>query len=198
MAAHRIAPEVPIAIGAGAPLQADLMEGGGAKMGRYFSRLWCGVIVVAALSLNACDGTKKASNSSFTQAEVAAGHASYHNYCSGCHRDDLQGGGLQGGSDAPPLTGVTFKNDWSKYSIHVLYRFVSKTMPEGLEGDLSPSTYSNIISFILAANGAKSGATAFNPNSNTKIGNIANGQTVTAVIEEPIGAIPSSTPNTHP
>jgi cytochrome c len=156
------------------------------------------MIGAAILSFNACDGTRRASNSAFTQVEVVAGHASYHDYCSGCHRDDLQGGGLQGGSDAPPLTGPTFKNDWSKYSVQALYRFVSKTMPEGLEGDLRPNVYSNIISFLLAANGAKPGTTAFNPNNGTKIGDIANGQTVMAVIEGPTTALQSSTPNTLP
>jgi hypothetical protein len=98
----------------------------------------------------------------------------------------LQGGGLQGGSDAPPLTGATFKQDWSKYTVRVLYRFVSKTMPEGLEGDLSAKAYSNILSFVLAANGASPGAEPFNPESSLKIGDIANGQTVTAVINAPI------------
>lgn len=163
-----------------------------------YRRGWQGAIGVVILSLCACNGTQRGSKSEFTQAEVAAGHASYHAYCSGCHRDDLQGGGLQGGSDAPPLTGATFKNDWSKYSIQVLYRFVSKAMPEGLEGDLSPNTYSNIISFLLAANGAKAGPIAFNPNSDTKIGDIANGQTVMAVIRTPTGAIQSSTSGARP
>jgi cytochrome c len=157
-----------------------------------------GAIGVVTLSLCACNGTQRGSKSEFTQAEVVAGHASYHAYCSGCHRDDLQGGGLQGGSDATPLTGVTFKNDWSKYSIQVLYRFVSKAMPEGLEGNLSPNTYSNIISFVLAANGAKAGQAAFNPNSNTKIGDIANGQTVMAVIKAPTGGIQSSASEAGP
>jgi hypothetical protein len=149
---------------------------------------WCIAIGLAVLSLSGCDGDRPAPPSAFTQAEVTAGHAAYTGYCAGCHGDYLQGGGLQGGSDAPPLTGPTFKQDWSKYSIQVLYRFASKTMPEGLEGDLSATTYSNVLSFVLAANGAKPGAEPFNPNSNIKIGDIANGQTVVAVIEAPIDA----------
>ena len=144
---------------------------------------WRGSLGLALLCLSACDDARRLPTSAFTQAEVDAGRVGYHDYCSGCHRDDLRGGGLQGGSDAPPLTGLTFKSDWSKYSIQVLYHFVSKTMPAGLEGDLKPEMYSNIISFLLAANGAKPGPTAFNPNSSIKIGDIANGQTVTGVID---------------
>jgi mono/diheme cytochrome c family protein len=118
---------------------------------------------------------------SFTQAEVVAGHASYHGYCSGCHGEDLQGF-----TDAPPLTGATFKFDWSKYTVRRFYVFVSKTMPQGLEGDLRPKTYSNVIAFLLAANGARAGSGHLNPNSSTKIGDIASGGPVYAVIRAPI------------
>lgn len=59
-------------------------------------------------------------------------------------------------------------------------------MPEGLEGDLSSKMYVDILSFLLAANGAKPGATPFNPASNTRIGDIANGRPVKAVIAAPL------------
>jgi cytochrome c len=135
-------------------------------------------------SLSACHGPAENTPSPFTQTEVAAGHASYYSYCEGCHGDRLQGGGSQG--DAPPLTGANFNQDWSKYTIKVLYRYVSKTMPEGLAGDLDAKTYRDILAFVLAANGAKPGAARFDPNSNIKIGDIANGRLVTAVTNAPI------------
>jgi mono/diheme cytochrome c family protein len=122
----------------------------------------------------------------FTKAQVTAGHASYHGYCSGCHRDNLAGGGLEGGSDAPPLTGALFRANWSKYTIRTLYQYVSKDMPAGLEGDLSPKTYADIVSFLLAANGAKAGKAPLDPNSPIKIGDIADGHTVAAVVNAPI------------
>lgn len=120
-------------------------------------------------------------NGPFTEAEVVAGHASYHGYCAGCHGEDLQGF-----TDAPPLTGATFKFDWSKYTIRIFYDFVSKTMPAGLEGDLSAETYSNVIAFLLAANGAKAGSAHLNPNSSIKIGDIAKGGPVYTIIRAPI------------
>ncbi|HEX4636669.1 MAG TPA: hypothetical protein VH189_10845, partial [Rhizomicrobium sp.] len=64
----------------------------------------------------------------------------------------------------------------------------SKTMPDGLAGDLSVKTYSNIVSFLLAANGAKPGQDRFDPNSSTKIGDIADGRIVTMVTDAPIDA----------
>lgn len=156
-------------------------------------KLRCSLIghkgLVAAISIMSLSDNALAQPSSnpFNQAEVIAGYASYHGYCAGCHGDQLQGGGVQGG-DAPPLTGAIFVHDWSKYTIRVLYQFISKTMPDGLAGDLSAKTYSNIISFVLAANGAKPGRETFDPNSSTKIGDIADGRIVAAVTDAPIDA----------
>jgi hypothetical protein len=63
-----------------------------------------------------------------------------------------------------------------------VYAFVSTAMPQGLAGDLSPEICSDIIAYILAANGAKPGPAPFNSNSNIKIGAVANGQIVPAAI----------------
>ena len=161
-------------------------------MQRKFCYLWrVGrrlAVAVAFSFLSYSGGLALDSNSPFTRAEVVAGHASYHDYCAGCHGDDLQGGGLQGGGDAPQLTGPNFNQDWSKQTIRVLYQFVSKTMPDGIAGDLSAKTYSDILSYLLAANGAKPGSAPFNPNSDTRIGDIADGHIATAVTSAPIDA----------
>ena len=152
--------------------------------GRAERRPLCGRMLAAAviaLSLSSSASLAQKSKGPFTQAEVVAGRANYQGYCAGCH-----GEYLQGFTDAPPLTGATFKFDWSKYTIRRLYEFVSKTMPQGLEGDLSAQTYSSIIAFLLAANGAKAGSAALNPNSAIRIGDVADGNTVSAVVNAPI------------
>ena len=148
--------------------------------------LGCFAAGIALWSLGSNDGLAQNATSPFTQAEVTAGHVSYHGYCAGCHGDEMQGGGSQGGGDAPPLTGPNFNQDWSKYTIRVLYQYASKTMPDGLAGDLDAKTYRNILAFLLAANGAKPGAAPFDPNSGTKIGDIANGRLVPAVTDAPM------------
>ena len=161
----------------------------------------CLAVAVAVLFLSNSDGLAQDTPSPFTQAEVVAGHAGYHDYCAGCHGDELQGAGLQGGGDAPQLTGPNFNQDWSKQTIRVLYQYVSKTMPDGLAGDLSAKAYYNILSFLLAANGAKPGSAPFNPDSDIKIGDIADGHIVTAVTNAPIDAqagATQSTPGTRP
>jgi hypothetical protein len=83
--------------------------------GRAEQRPLCGRILVAAviaLSLSSSASLAQKSRAPFTQAEVVAGRANYQGYCAGCH-----GEYLQGFADAPPLTGATFKFDWSKYTI---------------------------------------------------------------------------------
>jgi cytochrome c len=130
----------------------------------------------AALAQNAPAGLAP-----FTQAEVTAGHASYVAYCASCHGETLQGGG-----DAPPLGGGFFSADWSKYNIAKLYAFVSNAMPQGLEGELKPEEYSDIIAFLLAADGARPGTAAFDKNSSVTIGSIISGVTAPAVINAPV------------
>jgi cytochrome c len=155
---------------------------------RYSRRgLACLAAGITTFCLSGGDGLAQNTPSPFTQAEVTAGHARYHDNCAGCHGDALQGGGSQGGSDAPQLTGPNFNQDWSKYTIKVLYRYVSKTMPDGLAGDLDAKTYRDVLAFLLAANGAKPGPAPFDPNSSIKIGDIANGRLVPAVVNAPIG-----------
>ncbi len=156
------------------------------KMRFTWRAINCWVAGFAIWSLSYGDGLAQGIKSPFTQAEVTAGHASYQGYCAGCHGDELQGGGLQGGGDAPQLTGPNFNQDWSKQTIRVLYQYVSKTMPDGLAGDLSAKTYRDVIAFLLAANGASPGSTPLDPNSSTRIGDIANGRLVTAVTSVPI------------
>jgi cytochrome c len=151
---------------------------------------WRERLAVAAqlLILSCGHSLAQDTHSPFTQAEVVAGHAGFHAYCAGCHGDQLQGGGSQGGGDAPQLTGPNFRQDWSKYTIRILYQYVSKTMPDGLAGDLSPKTYRDILSFLLAANGARPGPQPFDPESGIKIGDIADASLVTAVTNAPIQA----------
>ncbi len=138
-------------------------------------------LAVPAILLSNTYSLAQDASSPFTLAQVTTGHMSYQFYCASCHGEDLQGGG-----DAPPLAGPFFNHNWSKWSVSMLYQFTSQSMPQGLEGELSAETYSNIVSFLLAANGAKPGSTPFDPKSGVKIGDIADGRIATAVINAPV------------
>src|SRR6266404_2163008 len=92
----------------------------------------------------------------FTAAQVAAGHAAFLENCASCHNKTLQGGG-----EAPPLVGSAFIGSWGKRGADELYGVIKASMPMGNAGSLSPETYQQIVAFILAANGAAPGASAF-------------------------------------
>lgn len=92
----------------------------------------------------------------FTATQVNAGRADYAANCAGCHN-----AGLTGMGDAPSLTGATFTSSWADKTTKELFQFVSTSMPYGNAGNLSEDTNANIVSYILAVNGAKPGSTPF-------------------------------------
>jgi mono/diheme cytochrome c family protein len=123
----------------------------------------------------------------FTQAQVTAGRADYLANCAGCH-----GPALAGAGDAPALTGATFNGAWANGTTRELWQFISTSMPYGNAGNLSDATYTNVVSYILAVNGAKPGSTPFTKTQAVKINTIANGQAVAAVINPAPAARPAA------
>jgi alcohol dehydrogenase (cytochrome c) len=132
---------------------------------------------MAAVSLGGAYALAQGAAGPFTQAQVTQGRADYVANCAGCHTANLGGGG-----DAPALTGATFNSSWATKSTKEFYQFVSTSMPYGNAGNLSPETYGNIISYILAANGARPGTAALNAGTDVRINTIANGQLVAQVV----------------
>ncbi len=106
----------------------------------------------------------------FTQAQVDAGRQAYADNCAACHQADLSGT-----NDAPQLAGSAFIGAWKGRTTEALYNKISKTMPAGRGGSLDEATYTSIVAYILRANGATPGTTAFTPTSAVSIGAIANG-----------------------
>jgi alcohol dehydrogenase (cytochrome c) len=108
----------------------------------------------------------------FTQAQVDAGRLAYADNCAACHQADMAGT-----NDAPALAGSAFIGAWKGRTTEALYNKISKTMPAGRGGSLDEATYTSIVAYILRANGAAPGNTAFAPaTAPVSIGSIANGQ----------------------
>jgi len=137
----------------------------------------CLALLLAGTASALAQGAAAPGAAAFTQDQVTAGHKAYYTFCGECHGD-----GLAGSGEVPPLTGGVFVADWSGKSIQDFYAFVSTAMPQGLAGDLSQVQYSDIIAYILAANGATPGTAAFDKDSGVKIGAVADGKIVAAVI----------------
>src|SRR5258706_4685652 len=107
----------------------------------------------------------------FTQAQVDAGRQAFADNCAACHLADLAGT-----NDAPALAGSAFMGAWGKRTTAQLYSKIHTTMPLGRGGSLDDATYANLVAYILRANGATPGTTAFTPTASVAIGSIANGQ----------------------
>src|SRR5690348_8643571 len=113
----------------------------------------------------------------FTAAQADAGRAAYAANCISCHQANLAGEG-----DALPLAGKTFIAAWRNRSTADLYNTIRTSMPYGNPGSLDAATYANLVAFILQANGATPGSTAFTPATAVKISTVASG-TVPADIQ---------------
>jgi mono/diheme cytochrome c family protein len=112
----------------------------------------------------------------FTQAQVDSGRAAYNAACSGCHGYDLQNG-----THRTSLIGRSFLAGWGSRTTWEYYRYVSYRMPNQAPNSLAPETYSAIIAYILAANGAQPGTETLTASSAVRIDTIADG-----IVREPV------------
>jgi len=120
----------------------------------------------------------------FTQAEVDAGRLAFNRNCAVCHQADLSGQ-----NDALPLAGDSFMGAWKGRTTKDLFDKIKGSMPYGRAGSLDDETYANLVTYILHANGAAAGSTAFTPATAVTIGSIASGK-IPADIANPPAARP--------
>lgn len=106
----------------------------------------------------------------FTAAQSEAGRKAYMTHCASCHQANLSGQGA-----ALALAGRQFMAGWVNRTSQDLYNQIHASMPTGAPGSLEDETYANLTAFILHANGAKPGPTAFLRAPPLRIGLIANG-----------------------
>ena len=87
-----------------------------------------------------------------------------------CHGDNMSGLG-----EAPAIAGKAMMINFGARTTKDLFDTIKAEMPFGAPGSLSDETYTNLVAFILHANGAATGSTAFTPTTAVKISSIANG-----------------------
>ncbi len=135
------------------------------------TRRGCARAALAAVAVAAA-GVAAAQAAPFTEAQAAAGRASYLANCAGCHLADLRGA-----NEARPLVGPDFMRTWSGRTAQELVAFLSVTMPPppATPGSLGPQSYVNLAAFLLHANGATPGADALTSASTVSIGSVATG-----------------------
>lgn len=92
---------------------------------------------------------------SFQADQADRGEDRYLKDCEECHGDDLKGG-LNGGA---PLRGLAFEGKYFEGAqASVLFSFMSTQMPPNDPGRYSPTTYADLMAYILKRNGVQPGA----------------------------------------
>jgi PQQ-dependent dehydrogenase (methanol/ethanol family) len=100
----------------------------------------------------------------YTPAQADAGRAVYTASCSGCHLADLKGS-----FEAPQLAGSNFMTQWGDKAVADLQAYLMASMPPTDPGAPGAQAMTNIIAFILQANGARAGSQPLTPQSATSI-----------------------------
>lgn len=89
---------------------------------------------------------------SFSEAQARRGSRVYGQNCETCH-----GGDLRGSEMAPSVAGSDFIVFWLDLPVGTLYDRIKTSMPEDSPGRLTDEEYTDIVAFLLDANGYPAG-----------------------------------------
>ena len=142
------------------------------------TRTWTSLsIAVSIWGAAAVMAGQQAPRAVFTAEQATAGRAVYQANCASCHLPDLAGR-----NEAPQLAGANFMNTWRERTTRDLFEFIQATMPP-TGPTLSPEEYVAVTAFVLQANGAAAGTTAFTATTAAQIGSVA--MSVNAATDRP-------------
>ncbi len=92
----------------------------------------------------------------FSADQAARGRVAFGQNCEKCHGADLKGG------EGKPLIGDPFWADWRETTVDYLLNRITTAMPfsedGSLAGTLPPSTYEDLVAYILSRNDLPTGA----------------------------------------
>ncbi len=144
------------------------------------------ILVAAPLGIALMAGQTAPPQSTLTADQASAGATVYAASCASCHMADLAGR-----NEAPQLAGGNFMNTWRNRSTKDLFEFIQSTMPPTGE-NLSAAQYLAVTAYLLQANGATAGTTAFAATTAVPIGSVARRPGVTGSVvigtAEPVAA----------
>lgn len=91
----------------------------------------------------------------YTEDQATRATGVYGASCAGCHALTPEGN--------RPLSGEEFWQSHTQKSVAELLSYISKNMPNGNGGSLSPESYNDIVALILKSNGFPAGSTELTP-----------------------------------
>ncbi|MGD1071082.1 MAG: cytochrome c [Bryobacteraceae bacterium] len=90
----------------------------------------------------------------YTAEQAKRGADTYTARCAMCH-----GAGMQGGPEAPALTGAEFLYSWGGKTAGALYNYMRATMPPTEQGSLSDQRYADLLAAVFQKNEYPAGKT---------------------------------------
>jgi mono/diheme cytochrome c family protein len=132
---------------------------------RASSLRWLGACVFVALApvlameiesrtAFARSSTRTVWDSVYTLSQAGRGEAAYAKSCARCH-----GASLSGGDESPPLTGSAFLGNWNGLPLSDLHTRIRTTMPTDSVGIYDRQLVTDVIAYLLKANGFPAGQT---------------------------------------
>ena len=104
------------------------------------------------LIASAVGASRSAWSGVYSQDQASRGQKAYNAQCARCH-----GEALLGGENSPPLVDPDFLEKWYGKSVGSLVDFTRKTMPSDGPGKLSRRQCTDMIAYLLSANGFPAG-----------------------------------------
>lgn len=118
------------------------------------------VMLVLAMNSKTAAATRHSTSrtvwdSVYSLAQAARGESTYAKTCARCH-----GASLTGGDESPPLTGGAFLGNWNGLPLSDLQTRIKTTMPTDSVGIYDRQVITDVIAFLLKANGFPAGQIA--------------------------------------
>ena len=118
--------------------------------------LACAVNLVLALHSSAQDPRRRpVREGAFTAAQADRGERDYGRECERCHGADLSG---DPAIEVPALAGDHFLEQWNGRLVKDLFDVIKRSMPSDAPDSLTTRAYTDIVAYLLSANGFASGA----------------------------------------
>lgn len=121
--------------------------------------LGIGLVAIVPFAMASVRGAPRSSfarttwDSVYSAAQAGRGESSYARTCARCH-----GAALGGGDEATPLSGSAFLGNWNGQTVGDLQKRVIETMPSDSVGIYDKKLITDVIAFMLKANGFPAGA----------------------------------------
>jgi alcohol dehydrogenase (cytochrome c) len=159
------------------------------------ARAWR-LVTVAIFGAVAASDQTRTSLALYTAAQADAGRVAYLSHCASCHLP-----GLAGSNEAPELAGSNFIRAWGARTVSDLLALIRTTMPPADRGNLGSGNYTDLVAFLLSANGALAGERPLTAETRVAIGSVATGQMPAALrktLEDTTADVPDEQRTSRP